>query len=68
MKLLSRKQLRAKGVPWCDEQLARKAKDPADGFPKPISLSNKRVAYIEAEVDAWIADLVARRDTIAEAV
>ena len=27
----------------------------ADGFPRPIRLSQQRVAFIEAEVSAWIA-------------
>jgi predicted DNA-binding transcriptional regulator AlpA len=62
MKLLSRRQLRdKKGLPWSDDQLTRKARDPSDDLPKPIVLSNKRVAYVEAEVDAWIAELSARR-------
>jgi prophage regulatory protein len=31
-------------------------------FPKPVKLGPKSVAFVEAEVDAWIADLMASRD------
>jgi len=27
-------------------------------FPKPINLSEKRIAYLESEVKAWMADRV----------
>lgn len=30
-------------------------------FPKPVRLSERRIAYVRAEVEAWIADRVARR-------
>ena len=31
-------------------------------FPKPVKLGPKSVAFVEAEVDAWIADLMESRD------
>ena len=31
-------------------------------FPKPISLSPRRVGWSEAEVDAWIEAKIAERD------
>ncbi|WP_336019118.1 AlpA family transcriptional regulator [Acinetobacter lwoffii] len=30
-------------------------------FPKPVKLSERRVAWIESEVDAWIAERIANR-------
>ena len=32
-------------------------------FPKPVFLSEKRVAWIESEIDAWIAERIAIRNT-----
>lgn len=32
-------------------------------FPKPVFLSEKRVAWIESEIDAWIAERIASRNT-----
>lgn len=29
-------------------------------FPKPVTLSIRRVAWVESEVDAWIAERVAK--------
>ena len=31
-------------------------------FPEPVSLGDRAVAWVEAEVDAWIAERVAKRD------
>ena len=36
-------------------------------FPLPVKLSNKSVAWVEAEVEAWIAMKVAARDAKAAA-
>jgi prophage regulatory protein len=33
-----------------------------DGFPKPIRLGENSVAWIEAEVDAWLQARAAERD------
>lgn len=30
-------------------------------FPKPVRLGERRIAYVRAEVEAWIADRIARR-------
>ena len=32
-------------------------------FPKPVKTSSKAVAWVETEVEAWIADKIAARDT-----
>jgi prophage regulatory protein len=67
MKLLSFNELRpVKGVPYTREHLARKVK--AGEFPAPIVLgcddkgNPKKIAWLESEVDAWIADLSAKRE------
>jgi prophage regulatory protein len=52
---------KAKGIPYCREQVRRKAK--AGEFPAPINLSPQRIAWIESEVDAWVAERIALRDT-----
>ena len=61
-RLLTRKELRLeKGIPytrvslWRLERLGR--------FPKHINLSPTTVAWLEAEIDAWIAEKVSARDT-----
>jgi prophage regulatory protein len=33
-----------------------------DKFPKPVQLGPKSIAFIEEEVEAWMAERVAERD------
>jgi prophage regulatory protein len=55
MKLIDFKSLGpAKGINYSRDHLRRKCK--AGEFPKPIPLSRHRIAWIEAEVDEWLAD------------
>jgi predicted DNA-binding transcriptional regulator AlpA len=49
-----------KGIRYSRDHLRRKCK--ADEFPKPISLSEKRIAWDEAEVDDWLAAKASERD------
>lgn len=35
-------------------------------FPKPIHITNKAVAWIEAEISAWQAARIAERDSLKE--
>lgn len=38
----------------------------ADGeFPKPVKIASRAVAWVESEVDGWIAKRVAARDGVA---
>jgi prophage regulatory protein len=61
MKLLSFEELRpVKGVSYSREQLRRKVN--AGTFPKPISLSDHKIAWVETEIDAFLEGLVAQRD------
>ncbi len=32
-------------------------------FPKAVPLGDRRFAFVRSEVNAWIADRIARRDT-----
>ena len=44
----------------------RLVNDPAyshRGFPKPVKLGQARVAFVEDEVEAWITQIVAKRDS-----
>lgn len=62
MKLLSFGQLGpAKGVPYSRDHLRRLVK--AGSFPAPVPISEKRIAWVEAEIDAWVRERVASRDT-----
>jgi predicted DNA-binding transcriptional regulator AlpA len=60
MKLITFDQLKPnKGIPYCRVHLMRKVG--AGEFPKPVPLSGRRIAWLEAEVDAWIAAAVEKR-------
>ncbi len=50
-KLLSKPQVLAR-VPWSDTTLWRRVKDGT--FPKPVRLSENRIAWLESDVDEWI--------------
>lgn len=32
-------------------------------FPQPVKLGERRIAYVRAEVEAWIDDKISRRTT-----
>jgi prophage regulatory protein len=55
--------LREKGITFSRVHIGRLVK--ARQFPKPVPLGSNSVAWIEAEVDAWIASRVAARDEAA---
>jgi prophage regulatory protein len=60
MKLITFKQLKPdKGIPYCRVHLMRKVE--AGEFPKPFPLSGKRIAWLESEVDNWIAAAAEKR-------
>jgi prophage regulatory protein len=60
MKLIVFNQLRIeKGIAYSRDHLRRKCA--AGEFPKPIALSERRIAWIESEVDAHLASLAAQR-------
>ncbi|MFW2148769.1 helix-turn-helix transcriptional regulator [Acinetobacter sp. TY1] len=59
LRLIRRKEVQVKIGMGASSIYAEMAKG---RFPKPVSLSEKRVAWIESEVDAWIAERIASRD------
>jgi len=52
--LLSFKDLRVLGIPYSRAHLYRLIR--ADAFPRPVSLSESRVAFRCEEVMAWISE------------
>jgi prophage regulatory protein len=61
MKLITFSQLKPeKGIPYCRVHLMRKID--AGEFPKPVDLSQRRIAWVESEVDDWVIGRVALRN------
>ena len=61
MRLLEFKQLRPeKGVPYCRDHLRRLII--GGRFPRPVHVSERRICWIEGEVDAWIESRLRARD------
>ena len=58
-KLLPYPSLKANGIPYSRVHLSRMVK--AGQFPTPIQIGEGRVAWLEAEVNEWIATKVAKR-------
>lgn len=52
---------REKGIDYSREHIRRLER--AGRFPKRIQLGDNSVAWIEAEIDAWLADIAALRET-----
>ena len=59
--LVSKKELKALGVPYSFQHIARLEK--AGLFPKRIILGQCRVAWLYAEIREWIDERIARRDS-----
>jgi prophage regulatory protein len=57
--LLSREDLKARGIRYSRAQLWRKVKD--GSFPRPVRLGENRVAWLSTEIDAWIDAIAAAR-------
>jgi prophage regulatory protein len=61
MRFLSFDQLKPeKGISYSRRHLRRKEIDGT--FPKSVAISEGRIAWVEAEVDAWIGDKIKARD------
>jgi prophage regulatory protein len=60
MRLLSRDDLAAKGISLNKATIWRKLK--IGEFPRPVKIGN-RLAWVEQEIDEYIARLVAKRDS-----
>ena len=64
MRLLDYPELKAKkGISYTRRHLKRKCD--AGTFPKPIPVSDRRIAWIEEEIDGWLASRIAARDAVA---
>ena len=58
--LISYAALASKGITYSKPTLWRKER--AGTFPKRVPIGAARYAYVEAEIDAWVAALIASRD------
>jgi prophage regulatory protein len=58
--LIPYRDLKAKGVPYSKPHLWRLERD--GKFPKRVPLGPGRYAYVESEIDGYIAALIAARD------
>lgn len=56
LKVLDKRSLRAKGVPYSNVHLLRLER--ADKFPRRFNLGDNRVAWLEEDVDRWIRERV----------
>jgi len=61
-RLIPYEVLKAKGIPYSKPHLWRLER--ADKFPKRVPIGAGRYAYVEAEVDEWIAARIAARDKV----
>jgi prophage regulatory protein len=57
--LLTFDDLRARGIPLSAKQLHRL--ESAGSFPKRVRVSEHRIAWVESEIDRWIAERAAER-------
>lgn len=62
MKLLDDDGLAEKGIPHGRVQRWRLIK--VGKFPKPVKVGSRN-AWLESEIDQWIADRIVERDTVA---
>ena len=60
LKLIPHAALAAKGIAYSKVTLWRKER--AGTFPRRVPVGASRYAYVEAEIDNWIAQRIADRD------
>ena len=61
MKLIDFKRLGPeKGISYSRDHLRRKVR--RGEFPRPLAISSSRIAWLEADIDAWLAKKAAARD------
>ena len=65
MKLIPYAALAAKGIAYSKVTLWRKER--AGAFPRRVPVGASRYAYVESEIDNWIAQRIADRDTASAA-
>ncbi|TGP50411.1 AlpA family phage regulatory protein [bacterium M00.F.Ca.ET.230.01.1.1] len=62
MTLIPLTKLSDKGITYSRNYIDRLIKE--DRFPKPVFLSPRRRAFVEAEIDAWVKARVEKRDEV----
>jgi predicted DNA-binding transcriptional regulator AlpA len=62
-RLIGIDDLPQKGIRYSKSQLWRKVK--AKTFPQPVAGAGKSSAFVEDEIDAYIEQLIAERDSVA---
>ena len=61
MKLLAFRELGpVKGIDYSKSQIYRKIRDGT--FVRPVRLGANKIAFVEAEIDAWIEQRIAERN------
>ena len=63
MRLLSYDDLKPKGINYSKVQLWRHERN--NRFPKRVPVGPQRYAWVESEIDAWIAERIRARDEAA---
>ena len=63
MRLISYDDLRPKGIPYSKVQIWRLERD--GRFPKRVSVGPQRYAWIQSEIDQYIAERIRARDEAA---
>jgi prophage regulatory protein len=61
MKVLGYPDLQSKGIKWTRQHIHRLVKE--GRFPPPFKLGDKTNAWTETEIDKYLKDRVAERDT-----
>jgi len=64
-RLIDEDGLREKGITYSRQHRHRLSKD--GKFPKPVRGAGNRNAYVESEIDAYLAKQIAERDKAATA-
>jgi predicted DNA-binding transcriptional regulator AlpA len=59
--LLGYDDLSAKGIPYSRASIYRKIRNGT--FPRPIKLGENKIAWLDHEIDAWIAALATARNS-----
>jgi prophage regulatory protein len=60
-KLINRAGLKEKGIKWSRQHVDRKVR--LGEFPKPVKLGHNTSVWLEDELDGWIEERAAARDS-----
>ena len=62
MRVISYDQLESKkGIRWSRQYIGRLVA--AGSFPRPIPLGSRTKAWLESEIDAWLEECLAKRES-----